>query len=452
MAKGDDSAGMTALGVVAVIMLFFLIMGLAGSVDIHAVKAQFHRRLGICCGLLCQFFIMPFICFLLVTILKPRKHVGMTLLILCSSSGGAYSNWWCSLFNADLALSVAMTAVSTLISAFMLPVNLSLYVSLLDSEAGVPIPWGALLQGIGSIAAAIITGIAVSTKFPQWKGWMSKIGNVSGVCMILLTAIVAVLPKKPPKGEERGTPLWGKEASFYFVVASPFFVSLVMSMIISSLPCLKLSKPERVAITIEVCYQNIGIASAVALAAFNGSPAMRADAAAVPVIYGLVEAVSLGIFCIIAWKAGWSYAPAEDSFLKVVRNNYQPRTEAPSEVEVQEADHQEERSDLEQAAIAEDKPEFVDDTKSGSSTQEGSSVHSTPIAGAAAGPDGAAAPIPVTLRMPGVPSEASVSPRVGVPQSVHYTPTASAAGTAAPSAVTLGMPVQWAGEEVEERE
>ena len=31
---------------------------------------------------------------------------GITLLIVASSPGGSYSNLWCSLFNADLALSV----------------------------------------------------------------------------------------------------------------------------------------------------------------------------------------------------------------------------------------------------------------------------------------------------------------------------------------------------------
>eukprot|EP00957_Ditylum_brightwellii_P066894 5076933-Ditylum_brightwellii.AAC.1 len=53
--------------------------------------------------------------------------MGVTLLIVTASPGGSYSNWWCSLFNADLALSVAMTALSTLLSAIFLPANLLLY-------------------------------------------------------------------------------------------------------------------------------------------------------------------------------------------------------------------------------------------------------------------------------------------------------------------------------------
>ena len=45
-------------------------------------------------------------------------------------AGGSYSNLWCSLFNADLALSVAMTTVSTIMSLVMLPLNLLIYINL----------------------------------------------------------------------------------------------------------------------------------------------------------------------------------------------------------------------------------------------------------------------------------------------------------------------------------
>mmetsp|Transcript_79780 Transcript_79780/g.200760 ORF Transcript_79780/g.200760 Transcript_79780/m.200760 type:complete len:412 (-) Transcript_79780:2-1237(-) len=320
----DASAGLL-FSLAAIVLLFFLIMGLAGSVDIKTLKAQFHRRLGICCGLLCQFLLMPFISFVLVSLLRPQNHVGLTLLILCSSSGGAYSNWWCSLFNADLALSVAMTAVSTLCSAIMLPLNMTLYVGLLGGKGDdIEVPWAALMQGVGTVCTAIITGIAVSTKFPQLRGKMTMLGNVSGICMIALTAVVSVAPKRPKDRADGATPLWGKEAGFYAIVAAPFFVSLLASLLISSLRILQLARPERVAITIEVCYQNVGIASAVALAAFCDHPAHRSDAAAVPIIYGSIQAIALGGFCLIAWKAGWTYAPAKGGLFEILRGDFQP--------------------------------------------------------------------------------------------------------------------------------
>lgn len=306
-----------------------LIMGLAGSVDVETLKAQFHRKLGISCGLGCQFLLMPLIGFILISIFEPEEHVGLTLLILVSSSGGAYSNWWCSLFNADLALSVAMTAVSTFASAFMLPINLTMYLKLLNkgkTEAEIDVPWAALFQGIGTVMVAILVGVFISTRCPRLQKGMTAVGNVSGICMILLTLFVAVFPKKPCSADLEGvTPLWGKPPGFYGSVAAPFFASLATSMALSSLSCLKLTRPERVTITIEVSYQNVGIASAVALTAFCEDPRKQSDAAAVPLIYGLVEAIAMFFFVVWAWKAGWTYAEADAPACEVIRADLQPK-------------------------------------------------------------------------------------------------------------------------------
>lgn len=319
----------------AVMLLFLLIMGLAGSVDTETLKAQFHRRLAIICGLGCQFVLMPLIGFVIIGLVQPEEHVALVLMILVSSSGGAYSNWWCSLFNADLALSVAMTAVSTLFSAVMLPLNLTFYLKILNlnaSEAPIDVPWIALFQGVGTVILAIFSGVVVSTRYPCAQKRMMIVGNVSGVCMILLTLSAALFPQRPCDfDQEEITPLWGKPTDFYVVVGAPFFASLATSLAVSSLRCLGLSRPERVTITIEVSYQNVGIASAVALTAFCANPRKRSDAAAVPLVYGLIEASSLALFCLIAWKAGWTYARKEQAICEVLKKDMQPKFRAVSD-------------------------------------------------------------------------------------------------------------------------
>lgn len=311
----------------AVLLLFFLIMGLAGSVDINTLKAQFDRKLGISCGLGCQFALMPLIGFLIISIGQPEEHVALTLMILVSSSGGAYSNWWCSLFNADLALSVAMTAVSTLVSAVMLPLNLTFYLKLLSKgQADIDVPWVELFKGVSTVIAGVLTGVCFSTRYPRAKRRLTLVGNFSGMGMVLLTLFAAVAPRKQcnPDAEEI-TPPWGKRPEFYAVVASPFFAALALSLFISSLRMLRLARPERVAITIEVSYQNVGVASAVALTAFCSDPHKLSDAVAVPLIYGLLEAIALAFFCLVAWKAGWTYAPREAALCHVLKGDFQPQ-------------------------------------------------------------------------------------------------------------------------------
>jgi predicted Na+-dependent transporter len=74
---------------------------------------------------------------------------------------------------------------------------------------------------------------------------------------------------------------------------------------------LRLTRPETVAISIECCYQNTAIATSVAVTMFS-DPTERAEAVSVPLFYGVVEAVIIGIYCLWAWKVGWTKAPADE--------------------------------------------------------------------------------------------------------------------------------------------
>ena len=48
-----------------------------------------------------------------------------------------------------------------------------------------------------------------------------------------------------------------------------------------------------------------------------------AEAIAVPLYYGLVEAITLGIYCTFAWKIGWTKAPSDETFCKVLTSSYE---------------------------------------------------------------------------------------------------------------------------------
>ena len=48
-----------------------------------------------------------------------------------------------------------------------------------------------------------------------------------------------------------------------------------------------------------------------------------AEAIAVPLYYGLVEAITLGIYCTFAWKIGWTKAPSDESFCKILTSSYE---------------------------------------------------------------------------------------------------------------------------------
>jgi predicted Na+-dependent transporter len=72
-----------------------------------------------------------------------------------------------------------------------------------------------------------------------------------------------------------------------------------------------LTPSEVMALSIECCYQNTAIATSVAVTMFL-DPTERAEAVSVPLFYGVVEAVIIGVYCVCAWKLGWTKAPSNE--------------------------------------------------------------------------------------------------------------------------------------------
>ena len=197
-------------------------------------------------------------------------HYGVTLLVLCSSPGGSYSNWWCSLFNADLALSVAMTACSTLLSLAMLPLNTMMYVKLAYGRE-VSLAWTTLALSLLNTVTAISLGLLAGHRKPKHRATFNAIGQAAGVLLMIISAVFA----------QKKQPIWDRDAAFYGATCLPFFLSALIATVAASL--LRLRRPEQVAVVIETCYQNIAFATTVAISTFE--PDEASLAAGVPVLY-----------------------------------------------------------------------------------------------------------------------------------------------------------------------
>lgn len=81
------------------ILLFCLVFGMSATVDITAMQAQLNNRKAIGLGLAMQFGVLPFLGFAVVQLLNLGHATAITLLVVTTSPGGSYSNWWCSMFN-----------------------------------------------------------------------------------------------------------------------------------------------------------------------------------------------------------------------------------------------------------------------------------------------------------------------------------------------------------------
>lgn len=297
------------------LLLFLLVFGMSATVDIAHLQSQVKNRKAIFCGCFLQFIILPLIGFATVKILDLNETMGITLLVVTSSPGGSYSNWWCSMFNADLALSVTMTAISTVLSIITLPLNLVMYSRLTyDDDVVSQLNWGSLLTSLVVVMGAIAIGLVCSARVHshRFNKVANKLGNVAGILLVVFSAVIS------SRGEG-DSKIWNRSWHFYVGIALPCIFGLVIANIFTK--SLRLIPPERVTVSIECCYQNVGIATSVALTMFEGND--LAEAMGVPLYYGLVEAVVLGIYCTIAWKIGWTKAPPEVPFYTMIIESYE---------------------------------------------------------------------------------------------------------------------------------
>ncbi|MGB1581906.1 MAG: bile acid:sodium symporter family protein, partial [Nevskiales bacterium] len=74
-------------------------------------------------GLASQFFIMPAFACLILMILQPHPSLALGIVLVASCPGGNVSNFFTSLGRGNAALSVSMSAISTLCSIVMTPFN-----------------------------------------------------------------------------------------------------------------------------------------------------------------------------------------------------------------------------------------------------------------------------------------------------------------------------------------
>lgn len=286
-----------AIRVLSAILLVVLVYGMSATVDINHLKAQVHNTKAIVTGLLLQFIIIPLVGYLAVKLFDLDHATGVILLVVTSSPGGAYSNWWCSMFNADLALSVTMTAISTCLSVILLPINLLLYSNwAYGDDVTAALDWSGLIMALLMVIGAIAAGLLASYHYHSHDFNLSanRLGNYAGLILVVFSFLLS--------NSHENARMWNREAGFYFGVGLPSIIALLLTSVVTLL--LKFPKPEVVTISVENCTKNLGIGMSVAIAMFQGEDLARG--VAVPFYYGTIQALSTLIYCTVMWKIGWT--------------------------------------------------------------------------------------------------------------------------------------------------
>jgi bile acid:Na+ symporter, BASS family len=78
-------------------------------------------------GIFAQIFLLPALTFLLVFLINPPPSIAMGMILIAACPGGNISNFISALAKANTALSVSLTAFSTLTATFVTPLNFAFW-------------------------------------------------------------------------------------------------------------------------------------------------------------------------------------------------------------------------------------------------------------------------------------------------------------------------------------
>jgi BASS family bile acid:Na+ symporter len=118
-----------------------MMLGVALELQLDDFKRIFIAPKAPAIGLGAQFLLLPGLTFLLTLILRPPPSIALGMILVAACPGGNLSNIITYLARGNCAVSVSMTAVSTLAAIVMTPFNLSL--------------WGSLNPGTARILQAV---------------------------------------------------------------------------------------------------------------------------------------------------------------------------------------------------------------------------------------------------------------------------------------------------------
>jgi len=119
------------------ISLGFIMFGVAINLTVEDFKRVIRAPKSALAGMLSQFIVLPLLTFLLVWIMRPLPSLAIGMMLVAACPGGNISNFMSSMAKGNAALSVSLTAISSLLAIVMTPLNLTFWASLYPPTAAI---------------------------------------------------------------------------------------------------------------------------------------------------------------------------------------------------------------------------------------------------------------------------------------------------------------------------
>lgn len=272
-------------------ILFLLMFGIGLTLKAEDFRMLARRPRAMLVGVVGQILFLPLIALGVGFAFKLEPVYFVGLMLIACSPGGSASNVFSMLAGGDVALSVALTAVSSLVTLVTIPLIMSFVMWILaQSGSALELPIGNLLmQNLVLMLLPIGIGLAVKKFSPKKAVKIEAV--LKRVAFPLLMTLVVVFFFQHKEDLIKETPRLGWAISLLIILAmgAGAFLGRILNV----------SKREKRTLLIEIGMQNA--AQAITLAT---SPLVFANEkmAIPPIIYALLMNVILLIYVQVVRK------------------------------------------------------------------------------------------------------------------------------------------------------
>ena len=239
-----------------------------------------------------QLVLLPVIALMLAWLLhlSPVYFIGLVLIACCP--GGSSSNVFSKLAGGDVALSVTLTALSSIITLFTIPLIMSWATQLVGESVGITLPVGNLIkQNLLMMLLPVLLGIGLHYACPNAAAKTDKVLSKLAFPLLLLLITIFYMQHHHTILVNIGT--------LGLCVTALILLAIGCSSLLSRL--VRNNAQQRRTVIIEVGIQNAAQAIAIA-----SSPLIFAnDDMAIPaILYSLMMNIVLLLYVLAARKRG----------------------------------------------------------------------------------------------------------------------------------------------------
>lgn len=267
---------MTSLiGIVLAISLMIIMFGMGLSLTISDFKRVVIYPKAVFVGLMCQMILLPLVGYLIAIMLNLSPVLAIGLMLLAACPGGATSNLLTHLAKGDLALSVSLTAIASLLSIATIPFIIQFAILEFSNEDQKVVvdSFSMIKQLFAIIIIPIGVGMLVKSNFSKFAAKMEKPVKLASAIIFALVVVGVLFSLRDVL------------VGYLTAAGLPSILLNVSMMVLGFLAALlfKLSRPQAISISIETGIQNGTLAITLATISLN-----NAEYSIVPAIYGLL--------------------------------------------------------------------------------------------------------------------------------------------------------------------